>query len=301
MGVTATIGAAVVGAGTAAFGLYEKNEGDKAQAAAAGYQAAAAQKQAGIAGQQAGLEAQFAGSQAATSAQFAQREAQINAQASASTYEASARSSAINQQVIGFQQGIEGKRRTAMELTARRDQMEQFRQAQRARSTSLVAATGAGAQFGSGYQGAKAQISGQSGVNLTGIRQNLQLGRDIFGLNANISQQQIASEQNKLDLAYKQAQLQTQSSNLKAEYATTNATAVTDYSAQKAGLQAQYAQAGGQISTGAGMMAIGAGQSSFGQSLFSAGPTIFQTGVIAGPAAGSLFAPTPQASSTYVV
>jgi hypothetical protein len=174
-----------------------------------------------------------------------------------------------------------------------------------------VAATGAGAQFGSGLQGAYGQISGQSGVNLLGIRQNLELGRNIFDINAGISQQQIAAQQNSVNLAYQQAGLQTKEAQLKAQYANVQAGATTDYyaqaaretgaySAQRANLQTQYAKVGGQISTAQGDIAAAQGQASFGQSLFSAGPQLFQAGNLFAPLGASLFGPTPQASSTSI-
>jgi len=309
-----TAGAALLGVGTSLYGLSQKNAGDKAAAAAAQQQAQFAAQQTAISGQQAQLESEnaiaqaqlqatYATGQSQASAAFAQQEADINIEASQNTYAASATSGAINQQIIALQQQVEGQRRTAMELTGRRDQMEQFRQAQRARSASLVAATGAGSQFGSGLQGAYGQISGQSGVNLLGIRQNLALGRNIFDLNAGISQQQMAAQQNSIDLAYKQAGLQTREAQLKAQYAQTTAGATTGYytqsaanttaySAAKAALQTQYASAGGQIATQQGNIAAAQGQSSFGQSLFAAGPQLFQAGSLFAPMGASLFGTT---------
>lgn len=82
-------------------------------------------------------------------------------------------------------------RRTAMEVSGRRQQMQVLRNAQQAKSLALQNATNEGAQFGSGLQGGYSQIAGQSGNNLLGINQNLQSGEQMFDLNAMISQQKI--------------------------------------------------------------------------------------------------------------
>lgn len=86
----------------------------------------------------------------------------------------------------------EAQRRKAMELDARRRTMEIIRQQQRARATSLTVANAQGAQFGSGLGGAYGQIGGQTGINLLGTSQNLEIGRNIFDINSQISQQRMA-------------------------------------------------------------------------------------------------------------
>lgn len=98
-----------------------------------------------------------------------------------------------NRRITGLEMQVEAKRRERMELDAQRMKMEVFRNAQRARALSLATATSQGAGKGSGQQGAYGQISGQAGDNYTGIEQNLQIGRSIFDLNAQIGQQKIQS------------------------------------------------------------------------------------------------------------
>lgn len=93
----------------------------------------------------------------------------------------------LQKQDIALQQQVEGQRRQAMELDAQRKSMEVFRNNQRARAMGLQAATSQGAQFGSGLQGAYGQIRGQTGVNELGISQNLEIGRNIFDTNSQIS------------------------------------------------------------------------------------------------------------------
>jgi len=92
-----------------------------------------------------------------------------------------------------LQMQIEAKRRQAMELSARRQQTENLRNTQLQRSMAITSATAQGAQFGSGLAGGLAQVSGQGYWNSQGISQNLALGEDIFGLNAQISQSKLAS------------------------------------------------------------------------------------------------------------
>lgn len=93
--------------------------------------------------------------------------------------------------IAGLEMQADKQRRIGMELGARRQSMEVLRNNQRARSLALNNATGQGAQFGSGLQGGYGQISGQSGVNLLGINQNLQLGENMFDINSQISQQKM--------------------------------------------------------------------------------------------------------------
>lgn len=81
----------------------------------------------------------------------------------------------------------EAQRRQQMELGSRRQSLELFRGAQRARALALTNATSQGASQGSGLQGGYGQISGDAYNNALGINQNLQIGRNIFDINAQIS------------------------------------------------------------------------------------------------------------------
>lgn len=97
--------------------------------------------------------------------------------------------SQAQQQISKYEQQQEGVRRQAMLLSARRQQIEVLRNQQRARSLALQAATTQGAQQGSGLQGGYGQIAGATQWNLAGITSNLDFGNQMFGLNAQISQQ----------------------------------------------------------------------------------------------------------------
>lgn len=93
---------------------------------------------------------------------------------------------------IGLEQQVQDKRQQAMELAAKRQEAEIYRNQQKYRAMGLQAAVSQGASFGSGIQGAYGQFSGQTGVNLLGVTQNLEIGEQTFALNKQISQQKIA-------------------------------------------------------------------------------------------------------------
>lgn len=100
----------------------------------------------------------------------------------------------IQSQISGLEGQVNDQRRTAMELSARRQSMEIFRNNQRARSLALNNATQQGASYGnsSGLPGGTAQVDAQSTFNLQGVNQNLDIGRNIFGLDDQISKQKLA-------------------------------------------------------------------------------------------------------------
>lgn len=105
--------------------------------------------------------------------------------------DAASQQSSISKNITGLEQQAEGQRMQSMELSARRQSMEVLRQNQRAQAMATNNATNQGAQFGSGLQGGLAQVADQSGVNLQGINQNLEIGRNMFAINSQISQQKI--------------------------------------------------------------------------------------------------------------
>jgi hypothetical protein len=106
--------------------------------------------------------------------------------------QASKKASEAQQQEIALQRKVEEERRKQMELEARRKQLEIIRQQQRARSMALATTTAQGASFGSGLPGAYGQIAGVSGFNMQGVNQNLEIGRNIFGFNSQISDARMA-------------------------------------------------------------------------------------------------------------
>lgn len=100
----------------------------------------------------------------------------------------------IQQNITGLEGQVNNQRHEAMELSARRQSMEIFRNSQRARAQAVNNATNQGANYGnsSGLPGGLAQVADQSMFNLQGINQNLELGRNIFGLDDQISKQKLA-------------------------------------------------------------------------------------------------------------
>lgn len=97
--------------------------------------------------------------------------------------------SQISQNIAADEQKINDQKRTQMELEARRMQMQTFRNAQRLRAQATAAAVNQGASKGSGLQGGLAQIQDYAAEGLTNIGQNLEIGRNIFSLNDDISAQ----------------------------------------------------------------------------------------------------------------
>src|SRR5690349_12770116 len=158
--ITSTILAAtaVAGLGLSAYGMQQQAAGREQQAAGAQTQAVGSRIQA------------FAAQQAAEGAQR--------------QVEGAAAQNVATKAITGLEQQTEAQRFAAMELDARRQSLEAIRQGQRARALGLTAATQQGAGFGSGLQGGYGQISGQTNQNLLGVGQNLEIGRNIFGINS---------------------------------------------------------------------------------------------------------------------
>ncbi len=104
---------------------------------------------------------------------------------------AASKSAHANADIARQEQANEALRQRAMELDARRKQMEVIRNQQRNNAIALAGATNQGASLGSGLQGGYGQISGESNTNAMGIQQNLEIGRGIFGNNQQISQDRI--------------------------------------------------------------------------------------------------------------
>ena len=110
-------------------------------------------------------------------------------------YENAKEVAAVSQDVARQEQAINNAKMRQMELEGRRTQLQNVRNAQRARAQAVQAATTQGAQFGSGLQGGLAQIQDQMGWNMLGVDQALATGREINTYNNNISndKQRLAS------------------------------------------------------------------------------------------------------------
>src|SRR6266702_4202127 len=114
-------------------------------------------------------------------------------QASVSKQQAqiSAQVASVSGQIAGDEQQVQAQKQQQMELEANRAKLQNFRNVQQAQARSVAGATAGGAQFGSGLQGGLAGASDEGGVNALGINQNLEIGRNIFGIDTDISQKRI--------------------------------------------------------------------------------------------------------------
>src|SRR6266436_5414333 len=136
--------ALAAGIASAGYGAYESSQGKAQQAAGLAQQQTGYQIQQQAATQEAGISK----AQAAASVGFAGQERDINITASDQSKAAALASQGINRDIFAQQTNIQTAQRQAMETDARRSNLEQIRNEQRARSVSL--ATGV-AQGGGGY------------------------------------------------------------------------------------------------------------------------------------------------------
>lgn len=283
MAALSTLGL-VAGLGSMAAGAYNQFQGSKQAQRGYELQQQGAQLQA----QAASIAAGISKEQAAASVVFAGQERDINQLAAQQSITASNASLAINQGIVQQQKNIESQKRQAMEVDARRQQLEIIRQQQRGRALALttgVAQGGSGSLRGSALQGAYGQIGGQSGVNLLGVQQSLQTGRAIFDANASITDynSQMATLQNEYNI--QQANNQTAKSNLAFSYAESNAAFQTRFAEN----QTLASQGAGLIAQGGGLVGQGNSQMQLGSSLFNAGPSIFNMSSNFSQLSGSTF------------
>lgn len=252
-----------LGAASLGMGIYGNIKGQQKQEEALEQQQAAYAEQARIAKIQSGIHKE----QAAASVDFAEREFNINQADVQNTLAASQQSYGIQQNIIAAERGVQEQQRRAMELDGRRQQMEIIRNQQRARALALTGATAQGAAQGSGLQGGYGQISGITGTNMLGVSQALDIGRSIFGLNQNISDQRVASMDLEYQLAQQRAASQTQKAQLSFDYAKSNAA----FQTRLADTQTGMSNAQGQVYAAQGLYQQGTSQMQFGNSLMGAG------------------------------
>lgn len=85
------------------------------------------------------------------------------------------------------EQGINDAKQASMELSGRRQNLENLRNMQKARAQAVNSATQQGAQFGSGVEGGLAEITNTGLFNISGVNNALETGRTINQFNKNIS------------------------------------------------------------------------------------------------------------------
>lgn len=98
--------------------------------------------------------------------------------------------------IAGLDMQVNQQRRQMMVLANQRQQIENLRNVQKTRSVGMAAGVNAGAQFGSGLAGAQSAESSKGAYNALGFSQSLEIGKNIFGLEDQISKQKIAYAQN---------------------------------------------------------------------------------------------------------
>lgn len=277
----AAITSLALAAGSMAVGAFNMFEGNSKQKEGQAIQ----QQGLAIQAEAAKQNAQISKEQAAASVVYAGKERDVNVRAADQSVAASESSLAINQGIVSQQKDIEATKRQAMEVDARRQQLEIIRGQQRARALGLTNATAQGSSKGSGLQGGYGQISGQSGVNLLGVQQALQSGEAIFNANSNITNynSQMADLNNIYNI--QQAQNQTDKAQNAYSYAEVNA----GFTTRQADVQVLNSQGSGMVAKGQGVSQSGSSQMQLGQSLFNAGPSIFNMGTNFNQLSGSNF------------
>ena len=98
---------------------------------------------------------------------------------------------AVSSDIATQEQGINAQKQQQMQLEARRQQMQNFRNAQRARAQAVNASVQGGSQLGSGLGGGLAGIFNTSTENALGVNQAVQTSQNIFTLNNKISQDKV--------------------------------------------------------------------------------------------------------------
>lgn len=92
----------------------------------------------------------------------------------------------VSGQITGLDKQINAQRQQQMVLVNQRQQMQNIRNTQLARSMAINSAVNQGAQFGTGVAGGVGQIAAQGAQNTRDLSQNFQIGQNVFGLNNQI-------------------------------------------------------------------------------------------------------------------
>lgn len=95
-------------------------------------------------------------------------------------------------QIAALEMQADQQRRQAMEISARRQQLQTVRTAQQARAMALSTAVGQGSQFSSSAESGQAQTNAQAAYSNLGVSQNLQIGEKLFDINAQIDSAKMA-------------------------------------------------------------------------------------------------------------
>lgn len=113
----------------------------------------------------------------------------------ASAYGTQRHLSESQQEVARLQGQEEAQRRQYMEMDFRRRSVENLRKTQQMAALSQATSTNQGAQFGSGAAAGQGNVRSEGAWNAQGLSGSVEIGRNIFDLNAQISQQRILQAQ----------------------------------------------------------------------------------------------------------
>jgi hypothetical protein len=100
-----------------------------------------------------------------------------------------------SQRITGLEEQENQQRQLAMNISARRQSVDALRKAQQASARGEAAAANQGGLQSSGYQGGQAEATAEGAFNVLGIQQNQAIGNTMFGIQGQISQQQILQSQ----------------------------------------------------------------------------------------------------------
>lgn len=101
----------------------------------------------------------------------------------------------VSMNTAGLEMQQDTVRQQAMEMSARRSQLEDVRNTQRARANAMAADVNQGANQGTGAKGGLASVTNQGYYGLQGINQSLQSGEQMFSLNKSVDQNKITMAQ----------------------------------------------------------------------------------------------------------
>lgn len=258
--ISSAILAATAVAGTSAsiYGQVSQSQAQKSQADA---QRSQQQAQAQFQREQADIQRNaIISGQPIQQAQIENQKAQVGIQLQQSDAQA------VQQRIeIEAQQRQEALRKQVMELDAARSGREILRTQQRARSLALSTSVGSGAgRSNSALSGAYGQIAGQTGVNALGLSQQLDIGRQNFGINEGLSQSRIDYSNTLSGFSKALAGLQTQNYDYQGQLldisnqaALRTQEANYKYAGSAASAANQYGNAASQAALGAGISGIG--------------------------------------------
>lgn len=109
-----------------------------------------------------------------------------------------------SQQIANLEMQADAQRRQAMEISARRQQLQTVRSAQQASSMNLASAVNSGAQFSSAAEAGRSQPTAQAAYANLGVSQNLQIGENLFGITSQINEQKMIEAEAQSNLASSQ-------------------------------------------------------------------------------------------------